>query len=72
MLVMAATKTVPDENLLDQFRAADKPVLTAAEVADGVDLDKSAVNYRLNQLADAGTVRKQKVGARAAVWWIDD
>lgn len=69
---MAATKTVPDENLLEQFRAADKPILTAAEVADGVDLNKTAVNYRLNQLAEAGAVQKQKVGARAAVWWVED
>lgn len=65
---MAAAKTVPDRILLKQFREAREPVLTAAEVAKGVDLSESAVNYRLNQLADTGAVTKKKAGARAVVW----
>jgi len=69
---MPAARTVSDEAILDQFRAADDPFLTAGEVADGISLSRDAVNYRLKQLLTEDRVGRKKVGARAVGWWLRD
>lgn len=69
---MPATKTVSDETILDQFRKADDPFLTAGEIADGIPLKRDTVNYRLKELLEKERVGRKKVGARAVGWWLRD
>lgn len=67
---MPANKTVSDDAILDQFRKADDPFLTAGEIANGLPIERDTVNYRLKLLLDDERVGRKKVGARAVGWWL--
>lgn len=64
--------TNSDDSLLRLFAESDDPVLTAAEIAEEVDLTRQAVNYRLQQLEASGDVARKKIGSRAVAWWRTD
>lgn len=60
---------VTDEALLDVFREADTPVLSASMAAERLPIGRQAVYERLQDLEDEGRVGRLKVGGRAVVWW---
>lgn len=49
---------------------ADRPVATASEIAEMLNVTRQAVHKRLEQLHERGEIRKYKPG-RSAVWWRD-
>lgn len=59
---------VTPEQIVEVFRAAEVPVLTAREVAEQVDCSRSAAYNKLESLVEEGRLRKKKVGARAVVY----
>lgn len=65
-------RTVTDEELLAVLASAPDPVLTTAEVAERLPIGSRATLDRLKALAESGRVARKTVGARGAVWWLDD
>lgn len=66
--------TTPD-NALDVLKQAQKPFLTAKEVADKLDCSPDTARRKLSKLDDVngdGTIRRQDVGSSAVVWWLPD
>lgn len=62
--------TVTDEELVEFVaRATDPPFRTTSDVSEHVELDRSAIYRRLQQLVADERLRKHKVGARAVVWY---
>lgn len=64
------TPKATDEAILAHFARSDRPFQTAQSVAEQFDLDRSQAYRRLQQLAENGVLEKEKVGGRAAVWWL--
>jgi len=62
---------VTDDDLLDALRATDDPVLSTAEVADKVPIQRRGVLNRLRELEEAGEIDSKTIGGRNTVWWID-
>lgn len=63
--------TTTPEDVLGVFRRLDDPAtpLTASDVAAEVDCSRRTAFDKLETLADGGTLRSKKVGARGRVWW---
>jgi len=61
--------TYADEDILDAVRECDPPTTTA--IADAVGCNQSTAYRRLTELADDGTVERQKVG-NTNVWFVVD
>ena len=63
---------VSDERLLELVdnceEVVGRPVITATEIANRVDIARQNVHRRLEQLRDDGRVRKHKPG-QSAIWW---
>lgn len=69
-------ETVTEQDILKVFDYEDDPVLTAAEVADGLrrfgtEITPEGVRKRLERMAEKGLVSRKKVGSRAVAWWAD-
>lgn len=62
--------TVSDEELLAIFRETDDPVLSTAEVAEMVPLQRRSVYARLAPLRDEGRLASKQIGGRNTVWWL--
>jgi hypothetical protein len=51
--------------------ASEAPVVFTAEVADETSLGTRGLSSRLNELADAGRIkRKRSPGGKTSVWWL--
>jgi hypothetical protein len=61
---------VADEELLNVFRDISDPVLSTAEVAEQVALERRSVLNRLVSLRDEGRLDSKKIGGRNTVWWL--
>ena len=61
---------VTDEEILDQFRESDDPVLIASEVADELPIGRRGIYKRLESLAEDGRLGRKKIGGRGTVWWL--
>jgi len=61
---------ITDKDILDLFRDAEDPVLTAGDVADAFDISNQAANKRLSRLEREGDVIRKEVGAAAVVYWL--
>ena len=61
---------VTDEEILQLFRDADPPVLTASALAEELPIGHRGVLNRLNTLWDRGTLDRMDVGPRGRVWWL--
>lgn len=64
-------KRESDDAVLRQFEADDDPVYSAAQIAEGLSIDKAAVDKRLREFETAGLVASKKVGPSRA-WWLTD
>lgn len=69
-------ETVTEQDILKVFDYEDDPVLTAPEVAEGLQrfgkqLTPEGVRNRLEQMAEKGLVSRKKLGARAVGWWAE-
>lgn len=58
---------VPLDEVRQFFR--DSEPHTAAEIADELDISNRAALNKLEQLHEAGEIKRKKVGARAVVWY---
>lgn len=68
-------ETVTSDNALDVLRQAQKPFLTAREVANELGCSPDTARRKLSKLDDVngdGTIRRQDVGSSATVWWLPD
>jgi len=63
---------VTDNQILQLFREADAPVLTAGDLAEQLPVTKAAVNKRLRQLVDEQELNRKKVGGAAVVYWLPE
>ncbi|ESS09356.1 MAG: ribonuclease R winged-helix domain protein [uncultured archaeon A07HN63] len=69
-------ETVTDQEILKVFDYEDDPVLTASEVATGlqrfgVQMTSEGVRNRLDSMADDDFVSRKQLGARAVGWWAE-
>jgi len=67
-------ENVTDQDVLKVFDYDDDPVLTAAEVADGLrrfgkEITREGARKRLARMEEQGLVDRKKLGARAVGWW---
>lgn len=62
--------TVTDEEILALFRETDDPVLSTAEVTEGVSLKRRSVYDRLTKLAEQEKLNQKEIGGRNTVWWL--
>ncbi|MFC6954100.1 FaeA/PapI family transcriptional regulator [Halorubellus litoreus] len=63
---------VTDEEILAVFEETDDPVLSTAEVADALPLQRRSVYNRLVQLEEAGQLTRKQIGGRNTIWWLSD
>lgn len=68
--------TVSDQQILKVFDYEDDPVLTAGEVATGlqrfgIQMTAEGVRNRLNTMAENDLVSRKQLGARAVGWWAE-
>lgn len=63
------TPTVSDDEILEVFREATDPVLTASEVATELPIERRGLLDRLKNLESDGKLRSKSVGGRSTVWW---
>jgi len=61
---------VTDDELLDVFRSTDDPVLSTAEIAEPVPIQRRSVLNRLRKLEDLGLLDSKTIGGRNTVWWL--
>jgi biotin operon repressor len=61
---------VEDIELMNVICECDEPVASTAEIAEELDISKSAVTLRLHDLRDRGILRSKDAGG-ALVWWPD-
>lgn len=68
---MAKNKQFYIDNIIDAVEEIHRtrPFVTTKDVADFVGCTRETARRKLNKLADEGTLRSQKVGARAKVWY---
>lgn len=59
-----------NEEILEVFSATDDPVLSTAEVAEGLPIHRRTVYNYLESLREEGVLEKKTVGGRNSVWWI--
>lgn len=59
---------VTEEEILEVFREAEEPVLTAPEVAAGLSIGRRALHNRLKQLEEKDQLVSKQAG-RSTVWW---
>lgn len=67
-------ESVTEQEILKVFDYEDDPVLTAPEVADGLQrfgkqITSEGVRNRLEQMDEQGLVSRKKLGAKAVGWW---
>jgi DNA-binding Lrp family transcriptional regulator len=62
--------TVEDDEILDVFRSAADPILTATEVAEQLPMGRRGALKRLNNLEDRGVLKSKEVGSGSRVWWL--
>jgi hypothetical protein len=63
--------TVDDETILDVLRDSDEPGLTTTEVAAELPIARGTTRTRLQRLADADRLERERVG-RSVVWWLTE
>jgi len=61
---------VTDEEILDVFRSTSDPVLSTAEVAESLPIERRSVFNRLQQLEENGPLESKEIGGRNRVWWV--
>ena len=61
-------KTPPDELKLIVEELAN-PITTIPEVSELVESSRESVRQKLHRLADQDEIKKQKIGAKAIVWY---
>ena len=59
---------VTDAEIIEVFREADAPVLTAPELAAALPIGRRAMHDRLKQLETNGQLASKSVG-RSTIWW---
>ena len=63
---------VTDEEILDVFQSTSDPVLSTAEVAESLPIERRSVFNRLQQLEEDGLLKSKEIGGRNRVWWVSD
>ena len=63
---------VTDKDLLDVFRQTNDPVLSTAEVADEIPIQRRGTLRRLRSLEADGDLDSKSIGGRNTVWWLSD
>ncbi|WP_323675261.1 hypothetical protein [Halorubellus sp. PRR65] len=63
---------VTDEEILAVFEETDDPVLSTAEVAEALPLQRRSVYNRLVQLEETGRLTRKQIGGRNTIWWLTD
>lgn len=63
---------VTDDDLLEVLRLADDPVLSTAEIAESVSIQRRSVLNRLRRLENEKKVDSKTIGGRNTVWWLPD
>jgi len=69
---MARPRTFMNEEVIQIMEEAEEPFLRLGEIADELDVSKSAVLPRLEELEEEGEVYRKQVGARAVIWWLPE
>jgi predicted ArsR family transcriptional regulator len=62
-------RSVTDDEILESFRTATDPVLSASEVAERLSVGRRGILTRLKQLEEDGVLRSKKFGSQRTVWW---
>jgi|APHM01.1.fsa_nt_gi hypothetical protein len=60
--------TVEGDDVLDVLAAVEGPVVTSADVADGLDVTRETARRNLNPLVDDGTLDRRKTAGRVVYW----
>lgn len=64
-------ESVTDYDMWSYILHAERPFQPTGDVADHFEIDRSQAYRRLQAMADRGDLRKEKVGSRAVVWWVE-
>lgn len=60
---------VTADEILALFEKTDDPVLSTAEVAEQLPLQRRSVYDRLVKLREDGELASKQIGGRNTVWW---
>ncbi|MFP9062503.1 winged helix-turn-helix domain-containing protein [Natrialbaceae archaeon A-chndr2] len=59
-----------DEEILTVLRSTEDPVLSTAEIADHLPIERRTTLDRLRALEDRNLVQSKQIGGRNTVWWL--
>lgn len=59
-----------DEEILTVLRGAEDPVLSTAEVAEQLTIERRSTLNRLRALEEQELVESKQIGGRNTVWWL--
>jgi len=68
-VIMPRSKDWEDEDILELFRDADRPILGTGEVAESTGYETQHASRRLQDLKNRDLLDSHKVG-QSIVWWI--
>ena len=61
---------VPDNDILEVFRATTDLALGTAEVANALPIGRRATYNRLTSLCEQGLLISKQIGERNTIWWL--
>ena len=61
-----------DDEILAVFRETPDPVLSTAEVAESLPIQRRGTLNRLRRLQEDGRLDSKQIGGRNTVWWLTD
>lgn len=61
---------VTDEEVLTVLRETGDPVLSTAEVAEELPIQRRATLTRLQRLAENDVLARKRTGGRNTIWWL--
>jgi len=63
-------KMATTENVIELLEQSPDPALGTVEVADAFEISQQRAYEKLSKLHSEEQIRKKKVGARAAIWYL--
>lgn len=66
------TKTTDENEIVQVIEEQSDPVTTSRRVAETLGISQAHTTRKLKELHDEGVIERMEVGAKAAVFWVNN